>query len=299
MTQFQSRFLATAIGVVLVLTLLATLPLAQEPKADKIGPPGAEAGRAFDAEASRRRLETNQFVRRFESFSNGIDLEKELRITAEQKSKLDEILSRVRTETTNSFGARGAAPLPSSAERSKAREFMYERAAKDIKAVLTKEQLARMDQIDLQEQLRVNGMAQGLATGALGKALQITAEQEAKLREAETKADEAFRLEMENLRELQLNSLVEAQRKVLGVLTPEQRAEFEKLIGTPLKPDERGLGYGVAGVPGRMRAEGGFGGRGGFGTSPGRGTGGEVTPRFGRGNTEKAPPTPPPADPKP
>jgi len=292
MTPFQSRLLASAVGLGLVLTLLAALPQAQEPKADKIGPPGAGAGGAFDAEASRRRLATSQFVRRFESFSNGIDLEKELRITAEQKSKLDQVITRVRTESTSSFGARGAAPLPSAADRSKARDFSYERAAKEIRTILTKEQLARMDQIELQEKLQINGLARGLVSGELGKALKLTAEQEAKLQEAETKADEAFRLEMENLRELQLNSLVEAQRKVLGVLTPEQRAEYEKLIGTPLKPDERGLGYGVAGVPGRMRAEGGFGGRGGFGTSP--------FSRGGRGNAENTPPAPtPPADPKP
>lgn len=305
MMTFQSRLLATATGLGLVLTLLAAFPKAQEPKTEKAQEPqpdkkgASQAVPGADRAAFPRRMVTEGFVRHFEMFPSGVDLEKELQINPEQKSRLDAILTRVRTETSDLYGARGARPARGAPGyeaqlkgRLEARGAIYERAANEIKAALTKQQLARIDQIDLQDRLRSVGLGRGLSSGTVSQTLKITQEQAAKLREAENKAQEQFVREMENLRLLQLESLAEARRKVLSVLTAEQRAEYERLTGTPLPPDERALEYGVAGMSARLSAERGFRGSGGFGALP--------FPRAGRGNAETAPPAgPPPADPKP
>ena len=311
MTQTYLRWLAGAAAFGLMLTLLATFPQAQEPKTEKAQEGQAEAKGAPQAgltEAFSRRLQTDQFIRLFDSLGSGVDLVKELQITAEQKAKLDATMTRHRAEASSAMGARGArlgrgepgfeAQLKA---RMEAREATSDRTAKEIKAALTKEQLERLDQIDLQERLRSSGMARGL-TATLGQKLKITPEQEAKLREAENKAQEQFLLEMENLRLLQLNSLEEARRRVVAVLTPEQRAEYEKLVGTPLSPDQRALEYGVAGVSARFNTEGGFRGRGGFGTYPTPAGDGDfsVPPQRGRGGAGSPPPAAPlPAGDKP
>jgi hypothetical protein len=210
-------------------------------------------------EAMRRQREAEDFVQEFQFSSSGVDLAKELKVTGEQTTKLDAIVARLRQEM--SAAARLQLPAPGEPrdqlqrqllEQMNTRTAMYERAKNDIAAVLSPEQITRVEQICLQSRMRTSGMARGLTTEPTAQFLSLTPDQVAKLKDAEAAAQEQFRKEYDELRDRQRQSLAEARKKVLSVLTPEQRATYEKLVGTPIEVNDRTLDYGVAGVSARV-----------------------------------------------
>jgi Spy/CpxP family protein refolding chaperone len=282
MKLFHSGLLTISAGLGLVVLFIATQssadnpPLPEKntarpaPAAPQFGAPDAALFEAI----TRREMEAQRFVREFQSPSSGIDLVKELKLTDDQYSKLDAIVARLRQETSAALAVPDVAPgqdreqaMRRLLQRSEAQTATYERAKNDIAAVLTPEQMVRVDQISLQSRIRISGMARTLASEPSMQGLNLTADQAAKLKEAETKAQEEFAKECEALREQQRQRLVAARNKVLSVLMPEQRAAYEKLIGQPVEIDDRTLDYGVVGVSARMGRDAvrplGFG-RGGF-----------------------------------
>ena len=99
-----------------------------------------------------------------------------------------------------------------------------------------------------------------MTNGALATELNITEEQKTKLAEMQTKVEEELRKEIEQLR-------LESRDKILSVLTAEQRAKLNALMGSPVEFQQGGFGGGFGG--------GGPGGRGAGGGGPGgRGPGG-------------------------
>ena len=236
---------------------VAQLPSAQVPNAQVQEPAPKKAPAAS---VPGRDYESRTFVRDFESSVSGVDLGRELKITAEQGDKLHVILGRLR----QSPEVADAQPSP------------YEQAKKDILAVLTAEQQTRLEQVKFQSRMRSSGMFRAITGNSTIAKLNLTPEQIEKLKAAEAAAQKEYESEMETLRKLQREQqqtvLNTARDRVLSVLTPEQRAQFEKLKGPAVEVNDRGLDYGVAGVQARggfgSSRGGPFGSRGGF-TVPG------------------------------
>ena len=92
-----------------------------------------------------------------------------------------------------------------------------------LKKVLLPHQFERLKQIDVQARMQQRG-ASALSGGDLAKALGLTDEQREKLQQ---RAEEVRQELQEKIRQLQ----AEARDKMLDVLTPEQRAKLEQLMG--------------------------------------------------------------------
>jgi Spy/CpxP family protein refolding chaperone len=118
-----------------------------------------------------------------------------------------------------------------------------------LNKVLLPHQLERLKQIDVQTRMRYQG-ASALTSGALAESLSLTDEQKQKL---EKRAEEVREELQEQIRQLQ----IDARKKLLDeVLTSEQRAKLETLMGEQFDLPE-------------PRSDGGFRGRFGRGRDGG------------------------------
>lgn len=127
-----------------------------------------------------------------------------------------------------------------------------------LKKMLLPHQYERLKQIGVQSQLQQRG-ASALSSGEVAEALKLTDEQREKL---EQRAEEVQQELQEKTRQLR----DEARNKMLEVLTPEQRAKLDELMGEQFELPEG---------EGRFRGRGGFGGFGRGGRDGGRDRGGE------------------------
>jgi Spy/CpxP family protein refolding chaperone len=114
-----------------------------------------------------------------------------------------------------------------------------------LKKVLLPHQFERLKQIDVQVRVQQRG-ASALSSGDLAEALSLTDEQREKL---EKRAEEVRQELQEKMRQLQ----AEARDKMLDVLTAEQRAKLEQLMGDifELREDPRSGGFRGDGRRGR------------------------------------------------
>ncbi|MEZ6093085.1 MAG: hypothetical protein R3C03_02435 [Pirellulaceae bacterium] len=137
----------------------------------------------------------------------------------------------------------------------------------DLEEILLPEQLKRLKQLNVQMQARGRG---GAGTGLLDnedlkRELDITSDQEEKMREAAEKAQEMVREETAKIQKKALD-------QVLSVLSSEQRKKYEEMVGDSFDFG----GFGGFGRGGR----GGPGGQGGPGGGPGGGRRGGNGPDF-------------------
>jgi hypothetical protein len=216
---------------------------------------------------------------------NGLDLindenvRKELDLVDDQVTKLREIQGKVGEEMRAAFegfdfqGLRDLSEEQRTAKFAPIREKMEKVTAdtqKEVDQVLLPQQRQRLKEIVVQSQIRRQGTSGALTAGTLATELNITEEQKQKLAEMQTKVEEELRKEIEQLR-------LESRDKILSVLTAEQRAKLNSLMGKPIEFQQGGFG--------------GFGGGGPGGRGPGgpggRGTGGAGAP--GGGRIQRAP----------
>jgi Spy/CpxP family protein refolding chaperone len=120
-----------------------------------------------------------------------------------------------------------------------------------LKEVLLPHQFDRLKQIDVQSRIQQRG-ASALSSGDLAEALSLTAEQKEKL---EKRAEEVREELQEKIRQLQ----TEARDKMLDVLTPEQRAKLDELMGDTFEMRDEGF---RSGGRGGFRGDGDRGRRG-------------------------------------
>jgi len=157
-------------------------------------------------------------------------VQKELKLTDEQKNKVRQINESVTigrkklfAEVTKESGDRG----PKIAELTK-------KATADIEKLLDEAQRNRLQEILLQ----VNGAAE-LAKKELRDALHITDEQNAKLKELRRENIKARQESLANYEGDRMTKMLELQKaadeKLLSVLTPEQRKQFEAMQGKKLE----------------------------------------------------------------
>ena len=233
------------------------------------------------------------------------DVQKELKLTDEQKTKLKEFNDKQAAARREAFGGGGGG---GGFDREKMQEFArksQEETTKFLKDTLTEDQNKRLKQIGLQQSMKtspagalftISFSQDGISLGEpteTGKALKVTDEQKDKIKSINEQSMKDIRelftpgerpsadaqKKMENLRK-------EAAEKVMEVLTEEQRKTLKELQGEEFK------GKIETGPPGGRRpggAGGAGGGPGGAGGAGGRGAG-----RRGGGGGDN--PTPPKKD---
>lgn len=139
-------------------------------------------------------------------------------------------------------------------ERTKFREesqARQEKALKEVDEILLPAQRERFKQIQVQSRLR-GSTSDGLASKEVADALGITEAQKEELKKVQEDAEKELREKQDALRQ-------EVKDKVLKVLTTEQKAKLEKLMGTKIEFAQ----FGGRGGPG------GQGGPGGGNRGPG------------------------------
>jgi Spy/CpxP family protein refolding chaperone len=181
------------------------------------GGPGRPEFRAFD---------------RLQDLLRSEDVQKELEVTQEQLAEIEKIDESRRELLIKIWEDFGRAMSPEDRRqkflenREKVNQFDEQADAK-IADILRPAQLKRLKQIQFQASLR-RGVSNALTRGPLGEALDVTEDQKQKLQEVRAEVDRELREKIEQLRR-------EAQDKILGVLSPEQRDRFKELTGEPFQ----------------------------------------------------------------
>ena len=188
-------------------------------------------------------------------FGGGIELlfnptvQKELELVEDQEDKLRELAEQMRNRFRSIFSdMRDRDPQ----ERFRVMRERMEDEQKKMQAqlgeILLPHQLERFQQLQLQTQLQRGRTADVLGSDELRQKLGLTDEQVEKMRETAREAQQ-------ELQEKMAKAQQEAVEKILSVLTPEQRRQWDALVGTPANLQPRGnFGRGRRGggeAPGR------------------------------------------------
>jgi hypothetical protein len=192
------------------------------------------------------------------------DIQQELQLVDEQLENVQAAAEDIRSQMQEEFRQRFSQNQDlSDEERQEMFDEIRERMEKlnadmekRLKKVLLPHQFERLKQIDLQTRIQQRGAA-ALTTGELAETLNLTDSQREKLEERAAEVQEELQ---QKIRQLQ----VEARNKLFEVLTAEQRAKLDTLIGDQF--DMQGPGFGRGGFGrgaggGRDRDGGRRGGR--------------------------------------
>jgi hypothetical protein len=117
---------------------------------------------------------------------------------------------------------------------------------KQLEKVLLPHQMDRLKQIDLQTKVQTRG-ASALTSGDVAKALNLTDEQREKLEKRAAEVQEELQTKIKQLQ-------ADARKKMLDVLTPDQQAQLDKMMGQQFDLPEQNFRD-------RFRGRGGRGGR--------------------------------------
>ena len=167
-----------------------------------------------------------------------------LNLTADQKTKVDEINDQLRDDRRELFQGGGGGGGDFRAMRDEMEKLNTEAATK-LAEVLDAGQQKRLMGI----QIQVNG-AEMLLDAAVAKELNVTDDQKSKLEEARDENRQAMMdareemqdLEREERRAKQQELRTEADKKLLAALTSEQQSQYEALKGEPVEVDRSQFG---------------------------------------------------------
>ncbi|PNY36908.1 hypothetical protein [Rhodopirellula sp. MGV] len=163
-------------------------------------------------------------------------------------------------------------------------EAFNTKATEQLEEVLDPAQMERLQQIEVQ----VAGI-QALQIERVAKALELSDADKKKIEETTNEGRQELFANMremfqsgdrDSIREKMQTAQKDLEDKVMGLLTSEQKKQFEELKGKPFEMPERG-GFGRGG-----RGQGGPGGAGGFGGRGGRGGDNGGRQRGGRPDAE-------------
>ena len=165
----------------------------------------------------------------------------ELKVTAEQKSKITEANETLSSKRRELFQGGNQGNQDNRADRREQLERATAEATEQVRAALDETQQKRLREIWIQ----VNGTAV-LDEEPISKELKITEQQRDQIAEARREAFEGalqnFRdLSAEERREKFQEARSEAEKKALAALTAEQRQQFEKMQGEKIEIDIRQL----------------------------------------------------------
>ncbi|MCH8921711.1 MAG: hypothetical protein IIA67_01030 [Planctomycetes bacterium] len=165
---------------------------------------------------------------------------KELKVTDDQKSKLDEIQKKQRSASRELFS--GLRDLPQDERRAKFTELreLNKKFTAQTNEVLSADQKKRLQEITIQ----VRG-GSALSSGDVAKALGLSDEQKKKLTavnaDYRTKTRELFQGDREGRREKFSALRKENGEKLLAVLNADQKEKFEKMQGKKFELDRSAL----------------------------------------------------------
>lgn len=179
------------------------------------------------------------------------EIRRELEVTDDQLADLEAMGEDLRNEMRSMFeGMRDLSP-----EERQERFQTMRQDMEDIRAdaeqrmgdILLPHQLARLKEINLQQQVRRGGL-QGALQGQVADELGITDEQREQMVEKAQELQQEMQAKIEEMRK-------EAQDELMSLLTADQRAKLESMMGSEFEMEQRTFG--------------GFG-QGGFGQGSGR-----------------------------
>lgn len=173
---------------------------------------------------------------------NDSRLRDELKLTENQVKKIEDLIAEERQASSSLRGPDGKIDR----QKSRDRQELYRRHAQTAAKILTKHQLLRAEQIYLQRM----GPTFAFRTSQVATALKLTDEQKEKIDLIRRKNSGEFGLPpaAEGSRQERSQRLAEVRKRreeeLLNVLTPAQKAKWNKLIGEPFKLEYRGSGGG-------------------------------------------------------
>ncbi|MBS1714245.1 MAG: hypothetical protein JST30_07895 [Armatimonadetes bacterium] len=175
------------------------------------------------------------------------DVQKEIKLTSEQKSKLDEMRQAMQEKMREMFqnGGGGGDREAMMAEMQK----MRAESDKQTNAVLTADQQKRLKELWIQRE-----GARSITNADVQKDLNMTDDQKAKVKEimaAQAEAQQGLMEKMRNqeidrdeMRTIMTKNQETLKEKLNGVLTDEQKAQLKKMEGAPFKFEEGNGGIG-------------------------------------------------------
>jgi Spy/CpxP family protein refolding chaperone len=183
------------------------------------------------------------------------DVQQELQLVDEQKDKVRAISDDMQTKTREEMRGLFDQLRDLSAEERRAKfgeirakfEAINSEMEKKLDGVLLPHQLERLKQIDLQNKIRQRG-ASALTSGDVADALKLTDDQRDKLEKRAAEVQDELQTK---IRELQ----ADARKKMIDVLTPDQQAQLQKLMGDNFDLKDQAPG-GFRGQFGRGRTRG-------------------------------------------
>ena len=155
------------------------------------------------------------------------EVQQELQLVDEQKDKVRGITEGMRNKVREMFGQmRDLSDDERRAQFGEIRskiEALGAETEKQLEKVLLPHQMDRLKQIDLQSKVQSRG-ASALTSGDVAKALNLTDEQREKLEKRAAEVQEELQTKIKQLQ-------ADARKKMLDVLTPDQQAQLEKMMG--------------------------------------------------------------------
>jgi len=170
------------------------------------------------------------------------DVQKEIELTDDQGAELQTLAESIRSEIGEEMQGmfQGMRELSDEERETRMTEIRarFEEIGKDAESrmqkVLLPHQFDRLKQIDLQSRLQRGGAA-ALSEGELAETLGLTETQRDELREKQEQVQKELDEKIGQLR-------VEARNQLLEVLTPEQRAKLEGMMGSDFALQEPQFG---------------------------------------------------------
>lgn len=190
-------------------------------------------------------------------------VQKELKITDEQKPKLTEAVTAYRTKLREEMsGARDLSREERQKKMTEVREKLSRQVDKELKTILSKEQFKRLSQIAVQQR-----GVRALTEKDMIQALKLSEDQVGKMNEALVAQREEMRKLFEDMRgnpdaRSKMREAMDKLRKktetqVMAALTDQQKKKYESMKGKPFELDRSAM------FRGRGRQGGGRGGQGG------------------------------------
>jgi Spy/CpxP family protein refolding chaperone len=185
------------------------------------------------------------------------EVQQELQLVDEQKDKVRGITDEVRNKLRDQLRDIFTQMRDLSEEERRARfgeirtkvEAVNADMEKQLEKVLLPHQLERLKQIDLQTKIQYRG-ASALTSGDVAKALNLTDEQREKLEKRAAEVQEELQTKIKQLQ-------ADARKKMLDVLSPDQQAQLEKMMGQQFDMPEQNFRDRFRGRGGRDGRRGG------------------------------------------
>jgi Spy/CpxP family protein refolding chaperone len=180
-------------------------------------------------------------------------IREEIEITDDQLADLEAMGEEMRDQMRSMFeGMRDLSPDERRERFATMRDDMQDiqsQAEDRMNEILLPHQVARLREINLQQQVRRGGL-EGALQGELAEELGITDEQREQMVAKAQELQQEMQQKIEQLRK-------DAQDELMSLLTPDQRSKLDSLMGTDFEMEDRGFGGRFGGRGGRDR-----GGRG-------------------------------------